>query len=182
MKKTILAFAFALLSVAALAQSSTAARTQNETVSTPAPYEYSIGGRINWFSATLSFRQYNSEGTKATDYSVQANFHSKEYFVCILKETVKRPFLTSISENAIELYIGAGPMLGTWRYYDTDGTKNRLALGLMGVAGLEYKFDGLPLAAFVDYRPGVYFRFSSWEGHRFGSYIGNIGLGARLTF
>lgn len=178
MKKTLfLALALMLLSFGASAQSSTKNASSQKQPNSAAPYEWSIGGRINWSNAVLSFRNLKND-ENAYDYSVMADFSRKEYSIAFLYEFVKRPFLA----DGLELYYGSGLMLGTWRYYDVDKTKNKFMLGLMGVAGIEYKFDGLPIAFFADYRPAVYYRFGSYSGHRLGWYYSNLGVGVRLTF
>ncbi|MEP2669351.1 MAG: hypothetical protein ABJH04_10175 [Cyclobacteriaceae bacterium] len=78
-------------------------------------------------------------------------------------------------------YIGPGAHIGFYnnRYYDQryfDGDGSGSYIGLDGVLGLDYKFDGVPINLSIDWQPS--FEFGSNRG-----FIGSWGgLGVRYTF
>ena len=78
-------------------------------------------------------------------------------------------------------YVGPGAHIGFYndRYYDDrylDGNGSGSFVGLDGVLGLDYKFDGVPINLSVDWQPS--FEFGSNRG-----FIGSWGgLGVRYTF
>ncbi len=78
-------------------------------------------------------------------------------------------------------YVGPGAHLGFYndRYYDArfhDGDGSGSYIGIDGVLGLDYKFDGVPVNLSIDWQPS--FEFGSNRG-----FIGSWGgLGVRYTF
>ena len=72
-------------------------------------------------------------------------------------------------------FAGFGARLGYWNY-DLDGVDAEIALGLVGQAGLEYKFDAVPLQLSLDIRPCFYI-LPDTDFH-----WGDIALGIRYMF
>ena len=74
-------------------------------------------------------------------------------------------------------YYGFGAHIGA-ATMTKEGSSNygSLALGAVGVAGLEYKLYGAPVAFSLDYRPF----FNLLPQPRF--FIGNVGLGVKFCF
>ena len=72
-------------------------------------------------------------------------------------------------------YAGVGARLGYWNY-DLDGVDAEIALGLVGQAGLEYKFSAVPIQLSLDIRPCFYI-IPETDFH-----WGDIALGIRYCF
>lgn len=70
-------------------------------------------------------------------------------------------------------YAGVGASLGFW---DHAGDHDGFALALAGQAGLEYKFDAVPIQLSLDIRPKFYF-LPNTEFH-----WGDIAFGIRYCF
>jgi hypothetical protein len=78
--------------------------------------------------------------------------------------------------QGLKWYVGPGAHLGFYDYYDhhnnhIDGTY----IGIDGVLGLDYKFNGAPINISIDWQPS--FEFGDYVGF---SHYG--GLGIRYTF
>ena len=74
----------------------------------------------------------------------------------------------------LKWYIGPGAHVGFYndRYYD----ENRVVIGVDGVLGLDYKFNGAPINLSLDWQPTVEFA----DDHGFNAGWG--GLGIRYAF
>lgn len=77
----------------------------------------------------------------------------------------------------LDWYVGGGPRVqiydkNTYFYYD-----NFTAFYLVPMIGLDYKFDGAPLALAIDWRPRIYVG----DNRSLGSNAGRFGLGFRYT-
>ncbi|MBR3528374.1 MAG: hypothetical protein IKN84_01820 [Bacteroidales bacterium] len=72
-------------------------------------------------------------------------------------------------------YAGVGARLGYWNY-DLDGVDAEIALGLVGQAGIEYKFSAVPIQLSLDIRPCFYI-IPETDFH-----WGDIALGIRYCF
>ena len=72
-------------------------------------------------------------------------------------------------------YAGFGARLGYWDV-DNDGDDAGVALGLVGQAGIEYKFSAVPIQLSLDIRPCFYI-LPSTDFH-----WGDIALGIRYCF
>ena len=76
--------------------------------------------------------------------------------------------------NGLKWYIGPGAHLG---FYNND-YGGGVSIGLDGVLGLDYKFEGAPINLSLDWQPSLEFS-SSYES----GFIGNWGgLGIRYAF
>lgn len=70
--------------------------------------------------------------------------------------------------RGFHFYYGFGAHVGEWY--------NKFTLGIDGIAGLEYKFDDIPLALSFDYRP--MFNVAGWHNFQ----MADFALGVRITF
>ncbi|MCR5193621.1 MAG: hypothetical protein K6D59_09985 [Bacteroidales bacterium] len=77
--------------------------------------------------------------------------------------------------NGFGWFAGVGAKLGYWNY-DLDGVDADIAIGLVGQAGLEYKFQAIPIQLSLDIRPCFYI-IPNTDFH-----WGDIALGIRYCF
>ena len=74
--------------------------------------------------------------------------------------------------EGLKWYIGPGAHIGFYGEKDGDG----VFIGIDGVLGLDYKFNGAPINISLDWQPAIEF------GDGRGFYAGWGGLGIRYTF
>jgi len=80
--------------------------------------------------------------------------------------------------RGLDWYLGAGPKVQIYdrnRYFFKD---NYTAVYLVPMVGLDYKFNGAPLALAFDWRPSIYVGNNPFLG----SEAGRFGVGFRYTF
>ena len=73
-------------------------------------------------------------------------------------------------------YAGVGGQFGYWNY-EYDGVDADIALALVGQAGIEYKFDAVPIQLSLDIRPKLHLLPGDLTFH-----WGGIALGIRYCF
>ncbi|MCC8087843.1 MAG: hypothetical protein LIO79_01015 [Rikenellaceae bacterium] len=78
-----------------------------------------------------------------------------------------------IISDGFSFYYGAGGNIGSWKRHG----KKKFTVGIDGILGLDYKIKNVPLALFVDYKPGL--NIAGHAGFR-GWY--DFGGGVRLAF
>ena len=71
--------------------------------------------------------------------------------------------------------VGPGAHVGFYDYYDHDNHVDGTFIGIDGVLGLDYKFNGAPINVSIDWQPS--FEFGDYVGF---SHYGGIGI--RYTF
>ena len=84
----------------------------------------------------------------------------------------------------LKWYVGPGAHVGFWnnRYWDRryPGYRGGAVVGIDGVLGLDYKFNGAPINMSIDWQPS--FEFGDF-GDRYGGFNGNWGgFAIRYTF
>jgi hypothetical protein len=73
-------------------------------------------------------------------------------------------------------YVGPGAHIGFYDYYKNNNHIDGTFIGIDGVLGLDYKFNGAPINLSIDWQPS--FEFGDYLG-----FAGNRGgLGIRYTF
>lgn len=80
--------------------------------------------------------------------------------------------------KGLDWYVGGGPKIQIYdrnRYFFND---NYTAFYLVPMVGLDYKFDGAPLALAFDWRPSIYVGDNPFLGTE----AGRFGLAFRYTF
>jgi hypothetical protein len=80
------------------------------------------------------------------------------------------------SATGLKWYVGPGAHIGFYDYYNRNNHIDGTYLGIDGVLGLDYKFNGAPINISIDWQPS--FEFGDFVG-----FVGNWGgLGVRYTF
>jgi hypothetical protein len=78
--------------------------------------------------------------------------------------------------TGLKWYVGPGAHIGFYDYYNRNNHIDGTYLGIDGVLGLDYKFNGAPINISIDWQPS--FEFGDFVG-----FVGNWGgLGIRYTF
>lgn len=75
--------------------------------------------------------------------------------------------------EAFYWYLGVGPSLSIW---DNNNNESTFNLGVSGEIGLEYRFNGAPIALGIDYRP------TFWIIENTDFQWGGFGLNVRYVF
>lgn len=81
-------------------------------------------------------------------------------------------FIPGIPEN-FSYYLGAGIHAGSWKGYDDS-----FVLGLDGIAGLQYKFNEMPVSLSLDWHP--LFNIMTDKDERF--WLQKFGISVRYSF
>ncbi len=103
-------------------------------------------------------------GTGASRIHADLGFFNDGFAVEALWDLLYKP----LGGEAFNWYLGVGPSLAIWN--------SDFQLGVSGEAGIEYRFNGVPLALGLDWRP----TFWVLEDTHFNS--GGFGLNVRFIF
>lgn len=128
-------------------------------------YRHSIGLRLGG-TAGIDYR-YNMNSSNAVE-AIASFWYDGGFMLTGLYEW-KTPVIT----DGFNLYYGPGLHLG--------GFKNAFAIGIDGIVGLEYKFNGAPVALSLDYKPTIHFAFGN-GGAAFGHNFYDFAFGVKFTF
>jgi len=155
MRKVVFAAAVLLFSVAAQAQSKSANSSS---------YTTALGVKV-WDGGGISLKHFFSEN------------HAGEAIAYFYGHGVRFTALYEIhgdisDAQGLKWYIGPGAHVGFYGTKYGDGAY----IGLDGVLGLDYKFNGAPINVSLDWQPSIEF------GSGRGFYGGWGGLGIRYTF
>lgn len=153
MKKVFIIIATALLmSISAKAQ----------------PYNWAIGlrGGLSWGNLTVKHFVGNNS---ALEFDGAISFNDWGWELSGLYE------LNTALSDGLNFYYGPGAHFG----FFPDNDKQVLALGVLGVAGLEYKFKA-PIAISLDWRPHLTLNLGNNGGLGFG--LADVGLGLKFCF
>ncbi len=104
-------------------------------------YNWGVGARLGaWMGPSVKYNFNPSNGVEAIVGIAKGGFRVTGLY----ERTI--PFNVS----GLNFYYGAGLNFGNWKQ-DDDGFKN--SFGIDGIAGIEYRVQGVPLAFSVDYKP-----------------------------
>ena len=151
MKKVILAFAILLAGLTASAQ----------------PYNWSAGLRGGVSGLSVVGKHYLNE-ENSIDLAASVFFGGWGFEASGLYE-----WNLPVADG-LDFYYGPGVEVGSLPVENGSA----FCLGLVGVAGLEYKFSSVPVALFFDYRP----RFTITVGSGAGFGLVDFGLGVKYCF
>ena len=146
-------------------------------------YDKAVGLRYTDFGAGLTGKMFVNE-TAAIEvilsyrsYGSYSSYSSSLLGVMGLYEIHKD--LDNVLDG-LQWYYGGGAYFSNYSYkYDSDFFEdyNHTTIGIVGVLGLEYKFEDLPITLSTDWLPS--FGIGDWND---GLYIGNGGGSIRYTF
>ncbi len=103
-------------------------------------------------------------GVGAGRIHADAGFFNGGFAVEALWDLLYKP----LGGESFNWYLGVGPSISVWESY--------FGLGVSGEAGLEYRFNGVPLALGVDWRP------TFWILEETSFHGGGFGLNVRFVF
>ena len=132
------------------------------------PYNWAIGLRGGPAWGDITVKHFTSAGT-ALDFAGAISFAGAGFEASGLYEW------NATLANGLNFYYGPGVHAGL---YAGDEAK-AFALGILGVIGLEYKFNA-PIALSLDWRPHLTYTFGSASGFGFG--WADVGLGLKFCF
>lgn len=132
------------------------------------PYNNAIGLRGGPSWGDITYKHFIGANS-ALDFSGAFSFNGWGWEVSGLYE------LNSSLSDGLNLYYGPGAHFG----FFPDGDNNSMALGILGVLGLEYKFNA-PIALSLDWRPHLTYNTGSAPGFGFG--WADVGLGIKFCF
>lgn len=158
MRKTIFILLTLTLSVTVMAQSSTQGST----------YRTALGVKV-WDGGGITFKHFLEE-TNAVEFI--GYFWNNGFRFTGLYE-----IHGAISgAPGLMWYVGPGAHIGFYDYYHRDHHIDGTYIGVDGVLGLDYKFNGAPINISLDWQPSFEF------GHFLGFAGDRGGLGIRYTF
>ncbi len=153
MKKTILALSLTLVLSTTYAQ-----------------YKNAIGGRFGVANG-ISFKTFGKQN-RAFDFIL--NFQSRNDYSYFRFTGLYEIHQAINNADGLRWYYGFGGDIGSSNYKPTD--TNEVLLGLDGVIGLDYKFNGAPINLALDWKPTL--EVSPNTG-----FVGDgLGLSIRFTF
>ncbi len=159
MKKFLIITAFCLFSVAASAQD----------------YNWAIGIRGGGNDSGVTLKHILSD-YNALELTFNYQYPKDRMIRSTVLSALYEWNVPVISEGFL-FYYGFGAHIGAATMKKEDSNNyGQIALGAVGVAGLEYKLYSVPLAFSLDYRPF----FNLLPQVR--GFIGNIGLGIKFCF
>jgi hypothetical protein len=151
--KILLAIAAFLLALAATAQS---------------PYNKAIG--IKFPAGTgLTYKKFV---TQKAAMEFQALYATESFRLAGLYE-FHFPFSKA---EGLNWYVGPGAHLGFYKNQYQKSYSSKMDLGIDGVIGLDYKFNGLPVNVSLDWQPSVSFSGNSGANASYG------GVAVRYAF
>lgn len=153
MKKTILSLCLILLVSTSYAQ-----------------YKNAIGGRFGVANG-LSFKTFGKHN-RAFDFIL--NFQSRNDYSYFKFTGLYEIHQNINNADGLRWYYGFGGDIGSRNYKPTD--TNDVLLGLDGVIGLDYKFNGVPINLALDWKPTLEISPNT-------EFVGDgLGLSIRFTF
>ncbi len=158
MKKTLL-FSLFLITLSLLSQNANA------------QYKHAIGGRFGAANG-ISFKTFNHNYDRALDLIL--NFQSRNDYSYFRFTGLYEIHQDIENADGLRWYYGFGGTLGSRNYKPTDN--NELLLGIDGVIGLDYKFNGVPINLSLDWKPTLEVAPNT------GLNAEGVGLSFRFTF
>lgn len=118
------------------------------STSVQAQYKHALGGRFGTANG-ISFKTFNGKNDRALDLIL--NFQSKNDYSYFRFTGLYEIHQNIENADGLRWYYGFGGTLGSRNYKPTDD--NELLLGIDGVIGLDYKFNGAPINLSLDWKP-----------------------------
>ena len=128
------------------------------------PYNRAIGVRAGW-SNGFTYKHFFSESS-AFEGIVYSRWRGLQITGLIEKHVLARA-------TGFDWYYGAGAHIGFWRGYeghpwfrDKDYNRSYTTIGIDGIIGIEYTFQGAPFNLSLDYKPSfeLYGYTGFWGG------------------
>ena len=142
-------------------------QAQNRTTNSSS-YKSALGVKF-WDGAGITFKHFFTEN------------HAGEFIAYFWNHGFRFTGLYEIHGNfadaqGLKWYVGPGAHVGFYDYHDHHNNHiDGVFIGIDGVLGLDYKFNGAPIDVSIDWQPS--FEFGEYVGF---SHYGGIGI--RYTF